>query len=93
MAKLYDLAMEYHRRCEAYDRTVCSDRRGGVAVPSTSEQSRLVNDNAIRIRREIAQREFIDEGDLRQAIKDTVREFERVLNNPAPPAADEEDRT
>ena len=52
--RLYELAREYHKRTEAYDRTVCSGpvRCGGI-MPVTSQQFYLVNRNARKIRDEL----------------------------------------
>jgi hypothetical protein len=46
---LRQLAEEYHERCEQYDVGVCSGRRDGIAVPRTSEETRLINVNARRV--------------------------------------------
>lgn len=51
---LFDLGVEYHERCEAYDRTVCRGRGvDGVALPSSNQEYRLVASNAVKIRKAI----------------------------------------
>lgn len=52
---LYDLAQQYHERCEAYDQTVCTGRRDGIAIPRDSEQLGLINRHALQVRRELLQ--------------------------------------
>ena len=42
----YDLAMDYHRRTEAYDRRVCSRRVKGIAMPGSDRELSLINRHA-----------------------------------------------
>ena len=52
--RLRELALEYHERAEAYDRTVCSDINPcNRIVPVTAQQFSLVNRNARKIRDEL----------------------------------------
>lgn len=57
---LFDLAAEYHRRCEAYDRTVCTGpvTRDGV-LPADARQLYLINRHASTILHEIKSRATI----------------------------------
>jgi len=55
--RLHELAEEYHRRAEEYDRTVCTGVRETMAVPMNSRESALINKHAMRLRWEIATRE------------------------------------
>ncbi len=52
---LRELAEQYHTRCEAYDRTVCTGTspRTGDAIPVTPYEFRSINANALRVRDEI----------------------------------------
>lgn len=49
--RLQELALEYHARAEAYDRTVCTGPvvRGAV-MPNTYEELRLINHHASDLR-------------------------------------------
>jgi len=55
--RLWDLAVEYHQRCEAYDRTVCTGPivKDGI-MPVTHRELALINRHAVVVRRDIAQR-------------------------------------
>ncbi|KVN27004.1 hypothetical protein WJ63_14480 [Burkholderia pyrrocinia] len=51
------LADEYHRRCEAYDRTVCTGPiRGGEIVPATARELMIINRHACKLRDELRDR-------------------------------------
>jgi hypothetical protein len=67
------LAAEYHERCEAYDRLVCTGPiREGWIWPATSNEQRLININAMKIRAELKQRALmlgVSETEFTQAIK------------------------
>lgn len=55
---LYSLAREYHDRCEAFDRTVCTggvDRAGDVR-PANHRELGIINWHAMFVRRELNQR-------------------------------------
>lgn len=45
-ARLYELALEYEQRCEAFDRRVCTGTRNGVAMPMNASESAQINRNA-----------------------------------------------
>lgn len=50
---LDDLADEYHRRCEAYDRIVCTGPiRNGEILPASSQELDRINRHAHMVRRE-----------------------------------------
>jgi hypothetical protein len=51
------LAVEYHQRTEAYDRSVCTGpiRDDGI-MPATNEERRSINGNALRVRAEMLER-------------------------------------
>ncbi|BDD79945.1 hypothetical protein [Burkholderia phage FLC10] len=55
--QLDELAAEYHERCEAYDRTVCTGPIGRDGIlPATSHELRLINRHAIAVLRELRSR-------------------------------------
>ena len=84
---LLALAMEYHTRCEAYDCTVCSTSRNGVAVPANGHEVALVNRYAIPVRNELSRRaaellEVTEEqgrARLMNTIRSTSLDFDRML--------------
>lgn len=54
---LVELADEYHRRTEAFDRTVCTGPIGRDGImPANARELGLINANAQRIRRELVDR-------------------------------------
>ncbi len=52
---LRELAEQYHERCEAYDRTVCTgiSPRTGETMPTDMYQLRSINANALKVRNEV----------------------------------------
>lgn len=48
---LYSLAREYHDRCEAFDRTVCTggEDAAGIVHPADHRELGLINANARRV--------------------------------------------
>lgn len=52
---LRELAEQYHTRCDAFDRTVCTGRHSktGEAYPADPYEYRSINANARRVRDEI----------------------------------------
>ena len=52
---LRELAEQYHTRCDAYDRTICTgiSPRTGEAMPVDAYQFRSINANARKVRDEI----------------------------------------
>lgn len=51
---LDDLADEYHRRCEAYDRIVCTGPiRNGEVLPASHGELVRINHHAHAVRREL----------------------------------------
>jgi hypothetical protein len=68
-SELYDLAAEYHRRSEAYDRCVCTGeiRHGGI-MPTNNHEFRLITKRAKELLKElvvIANRHGFSEKELR----------------------------
>ncbi|SES99813.1 hypothetical protein SAMN03159335_00737 [Burkholderia cepacia] len=54
---LDELAVEYHKRCESYDRVVCSGPViDGSILPATSRERHLIGRNASAVRAEILHR-------------------------------------
>lgn len=49
-------AVEYHERCEAYDRTVCTGERDGIAMPQNGRESAMINRNSREVRAELTER-------------------------------------
>src|SRR5260221_2167606 len=52
---LRELAEQYHTRCEAYDRTICTgiSPMTGDAMPVTTYEFRSINDNALIVREDL----------------------------------------
>ena len=76
------IAMEYHERTEAYDQTVCSGIRDGIAMPATNEEFGLINRNALKVRKELLARVLSIGGtkdQFHEAIQNTAKRFERGL--------------
>lgn len=67
---LYDLARQYHDRCDAYDRAVCTARspRSGEPMPANGKELGLINKNARHVINEIMLQSGITEAKLHQAI-------------------------
>lgn len=51
---LRKLATEYHRRCESYDRTVCSGMRDGIAMPTNGRELGEINRHAHKVWSELS---------------------------------------
>ena len=51
-----NLVWEYHVRCEAFDRSVCTELRGEMAWPRTMEERVRVNQNSYAVRMMIERR-------------------------------------
>jgi hypothetical protein len=55
--RLHELAVEYHSRCEAYDRTVCSGPViDGSIMPGDYREHGLIAHHADKVRTEIVRR-------------------------------------
>ncbi len=71
-SELYNLAKEYHRRSEAYDRCVCTGEiRHGEIMPANDYEFRLINKKAKELLKElvvIANRHGFSEKELRREI-------------------------
>lgn len=74
---LDDLADEYPRRCEAFDRTVCTGpMRDGCIMPATPRKMAIISRHACEVRAEMRQRavgEGCTAGELDRAIRDAER--------------------
>lgn len=79
---LYDLAREYHERCEAYDRTVCTGPigPGGGILPVTPRESGLINKNAKAILDELLDR-AVKQGRARHDVLHAIQRYDET----APP--------
>lgn len=56
--RLHEMAKEYHKRTEAFDRTVCTGPiRDGQIMPASGHQQLLISSNAAALRQEIWDRE------------------------------------
>src|SRR5882672_10890213 len=74
---LQALALEYHRRTEQFDRSVCTGPvRNGAIMPANAHESALINRHAKtvdgQLRPEVISLGFGDK-DWRQAIHDALR--------------------
>lgn len=57
VCKITELAKEYHDRCDAYDRQVCTGKnRYGEPMPATSYQYAAINKHAIEVLKDIKKR-------------------------------------
>lgn len=80
---LRNAAMDYHERCEAYDRTVCtavSIARPTVAMPANWEQSRAINLHARSVRWELASRLDATSYEFDAAIRATADRYRNSLS-------------
>lgn len=71
-----ELATEYHARCDLYDEMVCSDKGYDGAMPRNEKERRLMNLNALDVRKEIytiADKEGLDKSVLHKAIIHAAR--------------------
>jgi hypothetical protein len=67
---LEELAKEYHDRCGAYDKRVCTaiSPRTGEPIPANGNQQAAINDNAWRVRKELLAHSGVTEAELHKAI-------------------------
>lgn len=73
---LYNLAEEYHKRTEEYDRLICSGPiRNGSVIPATSDEYRLINKNALRVLMELELRAYNDYCISTQELKKAIRDY------------------
>lgn len=74
---LGELADEYHRRCEEFDRTVCTGPiRGGEIMPATDRERMIINRYASTLREELwhrAARMGYSLAEYGEAIRDAYR--------------------
>jgi hypothetical protein len=58
---LHDLAQQYHDRCNAYDRMVCTGKspRSGDVLPMNGRESGMVNRNARHVHEDIVRQGFV----------------------------------
>jgi len=78
LSKAEAVAMEYHRRTEAFDqsRCQCKRERSGIAIPMHGDELADCSNNARNVRRELANEFCIDADELRRAISRTAAQFE-----------------
>lgn len=78
---LEELVRQYHERCEAYDRTVCTGPTGRDGVmPATPHERALINLNAQRVRQEILERNNIGPAAFSAAMRDFDRRSAHLLD-------------
>jgi hypothetical protein len=77
-----DAAEEYERRCEEYDRSVCSrlDERG-IARPTSGRELSLIGRNAWKVRQLLVSCCARDTG---LSLDEAAAEFDRVRNSRRP---------
>ena len=69
----HDLAIEYYRRTEAYDRTVCTGPiRDGSILPGSHHELAVINRHAAAVRRELEAR-CGDPAGLREAMREVAK--------------------
>jgi hypothetical protein len=78
---LYELAREYHERCETYDRTVCTGPigPGGGILPATPRESGLINSNAKAILNELIDR-GVKQGRKRDDIVHAIQKYDEPVH-------------
>jgi hypothetical protein len=76
---LRTLAEQYHNRCEAYDRAVCSgiSPRTGEAMPVDGHETGLVNRHARQVRAEILRVGFYDYGFTEEQVLAAIRNYSK----------------
>lgn len=78
--KLRELAFEYHKTTEQYDRSICRERRHGIAIPITLEERRMIDRNAKETLSSMTPKAIeagFTESQFREAIYATASEFAR----------------
>lgn len=83
-ARLYQLAANYHRSCEAYDRMICTGPvRYGEILPATRQEFNLINKNALKVRKNILE-EAVNEGFSHAEVLKAIRHVGHTgfLGNP-----------
>jgi len=73
--RLDQLAKEYHDTCESFDKTVCAARGGGI--PTTPHEQARVSRHASELIHELAHREGVPLQELREAIRERIRQQRR----------------
>lgn len=88
--KLRELAEEYHRRTEAYDRTICTGpiKRGAI-MPATAWEGSQINRHAKAVRDEL-EVEAVKLGFTPQQWRDAIRRAANTPNAPAVATAPED---
>lgn len=74
---LYDLAQQYHERCDAYDQRHCTGKspRAGEPLPANGNELGAINANAKEVHEDIVrQGHFM--GFTPRQIEDAIREYE-----------------
>ncbi len=82
--RLFDLAYEYESRCEAFDKSVCSGDKDGVAMPVGVEEFRKINAHASLMRR-IVERKAAEIGYTWADVKQEMGRYKDVLKVPRQP--------
>jgi len=74
-SKLYVFAKEYHDRCEAYDRTVCTGPMGRDGIlPSSHIEVGQINRNALKVLDDILKR-AAQEGFTREEVQREISRY------------------
>lgn len=79
---MLNMAWIYHQDTEYYDQTVCTRRRGKIAVPATPQERGLICANARKVLKDIHEMCGMNTEQkqlLRNAIREVAREFEEAL--------------
>ncbi len=71
--ELYEMAMEYHQRCDAFDVQLCGNPRG---IPVNGHEIQVVNQHAKKVLRELEDR-IVDE-EMSFTSNDLRREIQRL---------------
>lgn len=73
-----ELASHYFRRCDAYDRSVCTGRHYqiGEPMPANSDEARLIGKHAQRVIDELSKQALISQAEVRGIIQECAK-YER----------------
>lgn len=79
---LFEIAWEYHTRCERYDQSVCTKKHNEIARPANSHEQYLISQNSLAIRRELIARVRQEYGEteasrLSKVINSIAKDFEQ----------------
>jgi hypothetical protein len=77
-AYLRELAEEYHRRAEEYDRTVCTGPVGRDGIlPASHYELTMINRNALSLKRELEDRAMSERGIGSQQVTKAIQRYSR----------------